>query len=212
MAQENNIKDGSNVERLKATGSLTYSQSGYSPSKAEWELTADQIREIIKKQAKVYIEDIDTVTSDVNHRTGAVSAFVWLPKNSRHVCNNDLRSSNSAVNRSMTRYSNEIKEFMNKFCDESDRRIVSADEGVPLVGIRVAISRFMVLEFDESGTQYAEKYGTKNQRKAKISLTSYYSKGDDGRFGQLQYTTVTKKLKNRFTGYNPKPKKSYNAR
>lgn len=216
MAQENRNEntrnEASDVARLKAVGSLSFSQSGYAPSKTEWELTPDQVIDIVKKQSKAFIDDVDQVTLDVNYHNGRISAFVWIPKNSRHVCNNELRNSNSAINRSMTRYSKEIKEFMDKFCFENEKRIISADEGVPLVGVRVAIERFMKIEFDENGIQYAERYGTKNQRKSIITLTGYYAKGDEGRFGKLQYIVVSKRLKTRFSGYNPKPKRSYNAR
>lgn len=212
MALETNKDQNVAFERLKATGSLSYSQSGYAPCKAEWELTPEQIIDIVKKQSKAFIDDIDTVTLDINNRNGFIAAFVWLPKNSRHICNNDLKSSNSAISRSMTRYSEDIKEFMSKFCYQNEKRVISADEGVPLVGIRVAIERFMRIEFDESGSQYAQKYGTKNQRKAELTLTSIFDKGDDGRFGKLQYIVVSKKLKNRFSGYKPRPKKSFNAR
>lgn len=214
MAQNfNNTNDrNTDFDRLKAVGGLTYSQNGYAPCKAEWELTPEQVIDIIKKQAKAFLDDVDQVTLDINYRNGHIAAFVWIPKASRHVCNNDLKNSNSAINRSMIRYSKEIKEFFDKFCFENEKRVISADDGVPLVGIRVAIEKFMKIEFDENGTQYAEKYGTKNQRKTDLVLTSYFGKGDDGRFGKLLYITVGKKLRNRFSGYAPKPKRSFNAR
>ena len=212
MAVENNKDQNVAFERLKATGSLTYSQSGYAPCEVKWELTPEQIIDIVKKQSKAFIDDIDKVKLDINNRKGCIAAFVWVAKNSRHSCNNDLKSSNSAINRSMMRYSDDIKEFMSKFCYQNEKRVISADQGVPLVGIRVAIERFMRIEFDESGSQYASKYGAKNQGKAELTLTSIFDKGDDGRFGKLQCIVVSKKLKNRFSGYKPRPKKSFNAR
>ena len=185
MGQNQNENFGRNedMNKLKATGALTYSMSSYAPCEAGWQLTKSQICDIIKNQTKAFLDDVQTVTLEINHKSGMISAFVWIPRNSRHICNNDLKGNNSAINRSMTRYSSEIKEYMKKFCLDGDARIVQEEDGMPLAGIRVAIDRFMKIEFDENGNQYAEKYGTKNQKKARIELTCNFKKGDDGRFG-----------------------------
>ena len=200
------------AEHLKKIAGTAYSINGFAPTESGWKLTADQICQIIKTWTKDYLSDLSDVTIDVNHKTGAIYAYVWIPRQSKNICNNELNSGNSAINRTMLKYSKELKEYMDKFCAKEDRRIFSEERNLPLAGIRVQIDRFMKLEFDENGNEYGKQFGEKFKRKTRIELTCNFAKGDDGRFGKLQFLQVTKSVRNNFATLAPRPKKSYNAR
>lgn len=199
-------------KRLVKTSATNFSVHGYVPNATEWKLTPDQIRDIIKTHASATLDDIADVTLEINHKSGAISAFVWIPRDSKHLVNNELKNSNSAIKRSLTRYSQQLKEFIDKFCEKDDKRLYQEEGGLNIVGIRVRVDIFMKLEFDESGNQYAKVFGDENRKKTFITLTSNYSRAEDGRFGKLNYIQVKKELKNRYSSTTPRPRRSYNSR
>lgn len=199
-------------EQLVKIAGTVYSVNGYAPSKSGWDLTPDQICSIIKHWTRGYLKDVSDVTLDINHKTGAIYAFVWIPSNSNHICNRELEGNNSAINRSLTKFSSELKEFMDKFCSKEDRRIISEERNLPLAGIRVQIDRFIKLEFDENSYEFGKLFGEKYKRKTKIKLTCNFQKATDGKFGKLLHVEVIKMVKSNFNNWSPKPKRSYNAR
>ena len=199
-------------EQLMKIGGTSYSISGYPPVSSTWKLTQDQICSIIKKHTKVWLNDVADVTLDINHKTGAIYAYVWIPKSSNHICDNDLNTGNSAINRTMMKFSSQLKEYMEKFCAKDRRRVFSEEKNLPLAGIEVRIEAFMKIEFDENGYEYGKQFGEANKKKTQILLTCNFAKDDDGRFGKLMYLKVEKTLKSVYNSMSPRPKKSYNAR
>ena len=199
-------------QQLVKIGGTSYSISGYPPVSSTWKLTPDQICSIIKNITKSYLNDVTDVTLDINHKTGAVYAYVWIPKNSHHVCDNELSGGQSAIHRTMIKYSPQLKEFMEKFCAKDRRRIFNEERNLPVCGIEVLIEAFMKIEFDETGYEYGKQFGEMNKKKTQIILTSNFTKEDSGKFGKLMYIEVKKTLKTAYNSMLPRPKKSYNAK
>ena len=199
-------------EQLIKIAPTAYSISGYAPTESSWKLTLDQICQIIKRQTKAYIPDVSDVTIDINHKSGSIYAYVWLPKNSKFICNKELEGNDSAISKTMTKFSPEIKEYMDKFCLKENKRIFQEEKNLPLAGILVQIERFMKIEFDENGFEYGKLFGEKYKKRATISLTCNFTKGDDNRFGKFSYLQVDKSLKGIGDVSAPKPRRSYNAR
>lgn len=204
--------DKQKIKMLSRLGALPYSLHGYQAVGTEWDLTIDQIKEIITRISKGYIDDLQTVTVEVDHRRGALYAYVWIPKDSKNITDNSLKRGNSSVSRSMMQLSDSIKEFMDKFCLKENRRLLPANDN-SLKGIEVAIERFMKVEFDENGFEYAKQIGQEYKRKTRLLLVPHFVDGDgDQRFGKLQYLEVSKRVNTNFDARNPKPRKSFNAR
>lgn len=197
------------LAKISVTG---YSCNGYPPARGEWDLTPDQVRQIIKNHTKTFLTDVKDVTLEVNHNTGSVYGYVWLPNNSKHVCDTELNTQNAAINRTMTKYSSQLNEYMDKFCAKNKKRVVAAEGNVPMVGIEVLVDKFMRLEFDETGIQYGRLFGESNKRKTRITCSCEFTKGDDGRYGKLCIIHVSKSLRTGYNSLSPRPKKSYNAR
>lgn len=199
-------------EHLANIGMVSYNVSGRAPSGSYWLYTEDMVKDVIKTQTKKWLPDVKFVELDVNNKTGAVSAYVWIPKNSPSVCNNELNAANSAYIRPMLKFSKQMKEFMEKFCFKEDRRVVSEEKGMDIYGIKVNIAAFMKIEFDENGVEYGKIFGEKYKKQSRITLTCNFAKGENGRFGRLNYIKIEKDVKSRFSNRIPKPRKSYNAR
>lgn len=205
--------DEQKQKMLARLGALPYTLHGYQSVSAEWDLTIDQIQEIITKITKGYLEDLQTVTIEIDHRRGALYAYVWIPKDSKNITDNTLKSGNSSVSRSMISFSKNIREFMDKFCLKENKRLLPAGNDNTVKGIEVAIERFMKVEFDETGFEYGKQISQGFKRKTKLTLIPHFVDGDgDQRFGKLQYLEVSKRVKTNFDTKNPRPRRSFNAR
>ena len=199
-------------EQLVKIAPTAYSTSGFPPVASEWKLTYDQVCSIIKKHTKAWLDDVQDVTLEHNRKNGALYAYVWIPNNSSHICDTTLSGGNSAINRTMRKYSAPMKEYMEKFCAKDRRHVFSAEGSVQLSGLEIMLDKIMKIEFDESGYEYGRQFGENNKKKTKVVLTCNYSKEDDGKFGKFLYLQVDKSLKSSFSSITPRPKKSYNAR
>ena len=199
-------------EQLVKISGTAYSISGYPPTSSEWEFTPDEICDIIKRHTSSILKDVSDVTLEVNHKSGAIYAYVWLPKNSKNICDNELNSGNSAINRTMMKFSPALKEYMDKFCEKDKKRIFNEERNLPLAGIEVRIDAFMKIELDESGYQFGKLFGDSFKRKTVIELTCNFAKGDNNSYGKLMFIRARKYIKNRLRSQVPKPRKSFNAR
>lgn len=198
-------------EQLVKTGNVAYSVSGYPPASSTWIFTVDQVRQIIKTHAKKFLNDVSDATVEANHDTGSIYGYVWIPKNSKHVCDNDLNTQQAAINKTMTKYSPQLKEFMDKFCANNRKRVVAAEDD-PLVGIEIRIDEIMKLELDVEGVQYGKLFGDAYKKKTKIKCYGEFTKGDTHRYGKLCLINVEKSQKTSYRSRDPRPRKSYNAR
>lgn len=197
-------------EHLKKMAPPVYSISGYMPTTGTWKLTPEQIKSIVARIAKGFLSDISDVTLDVNHKNGRVAALVWIPSDSKHLRDTTTLSEISAIRKPIVRYSSELKEFMDKFCANDCKRTVNEESGLPVVGIEVLLERFLRIEFDENGEQFAREFGT-GKFKTKLTLFAHFVKGDNSEFGKLRYIQVEKSIKSDFDRFEPKPKKSFNV-
>jgi hypothetical protein len=216
MAQANNeapLKLSEDTQRLLARiGCTGYSLHGYQPSAGEWRLTIDQIREIIENISKTYLDDLRYVTIEVDHSRGNLYAYVWIPVRSKHITNNDLNNGNAAVRKPMTVYSKPMKEFMDKFCEKSRKRLIPEEHGNEVRGIEVEIERFLKIEFDENAYEYGKITADRFKRRTRLNFRANFLSGDDNRYGKLQYLEVRKEVKSFTQNYQPRPRRSYNAR
>lgn len=211
MSETKKILTDEAQEQLVKIAPTAYSCSGFPPNSSEWEFTVDQVRQIIKTHAKTFLSDVADATVEANHDTGSIYGYVWIPKNSKNVCDNELNTQNSAINRTMTKYSKELNEFMDKFCAKNRRRVVAAQDD-PLVGIEIRIDEIMKLELDEQGISYGKVFGDEYKKKTKITCYGEFAKADTKRFGKLCIIHVKKSMRTSYKFSSPKPRKSYNAR
>lgn len=187
----------------------TFNLATFTPTASTFKLTEEVLKKELFACAKTYISDFTTLTLEVNRKTGAITAYVWLSKNSSHLQDNATNSERSAIRKPIIRYSKEIKEFMDKFCDSDKRRTFIDENSNELVGIEIRIDLMLRVIFDESGAAYQEKYGTRNRFRTKIELTAFFKKSDESNFGKLNYVKVEKKLASDVLQHDPKPRKSH---
>lgn len=187
----------------------TFNLSSFTPTASVFKLTKDVLRSELLKQAKSYISDFSNLTLEINNKTGAIFAFVWLPNDSPHIRDNSTITEGTVIKKPIYRYSKEMKEFMDKFCESNDKRTFSDENNSPLVGIKIRIDVMLRIIFDESGYECQKRYGTQNKIRSRISLTAHFKKGTDSNFGDLKYIEVVKKLSSDVVQMDPRPKKSF---
>lgn len=199
------------VDHLAKIAGTAYSVSGYAPGLSEWQYTREQIEDIIRTHAKDYISDISDVTVEIE-RNGELSAYVWIPSNSSHITNTELNNPNSAINRTLKRYSPQMKEFMDKFCDKNAKRLLPSDDNSPVCGIMVRIDKFMEIELDRNGYMFGKLFGEKYKKPMNITMQAHFNRESGGGFGRFKYLSVSKASRSNRSRRRPIPKKSHNVR
>lgn len=202
------------IEGLIKMSQIGYNLSGVGPVEATFAYTEAMLKSIIMRSAKNYIGDITEVTLDVNHKNGDVGIYVWLPKTSSHLVDDSLQKGNSQLPASITRYSSELKEFMDKFCLKGEKRIIpDQNTRSKLVGIKINISPFMEVEMDRKSIQYNKTYGARKEE-YKVKVKYEFTKpgaGSSANFGNISRVLVTKTKPSYRESVSPRPKRSYHA-
>ncbi len=185
-----------------------YNIAGLAPTASIFRLTSDQIKREVLAIARTFIPEFTDCTLEFNNKTGMVYTYLWLPNNSSHLRDTSTMDGNSAIKKPIFRYSNEIKEFMGKFCRKDNQRTFNDENGMGKAAVEVEIIRFMQIIFDNDGSQYTKQFGGRKIR-TDISLTANFRKGDNNRFGAFTFLQIEKKVQSELTQLEPKPKKSY---
>ena len=220
---------GSNDEKLiqaaKAlipTSITAFTLSGFTPAESVYQLSAAQVKEMIKKIAESYLDDITGVDLEMSTVPGGDGkkrqwepiAYIGLPRDSKHVISKSGNREESAIrNRTIVNYSQELKEFLDKFCDKEFRKTIPNREGT--LSIRCRLTEFIAIEFDEKGIEYKKLIPADMQkwsRKADFMVKPYFNQPKDngGEPGNLKYIEVKKFFRNVKYQRNLLPKKSYN--
>lgn len=199
------------VDHLAKIAQTAYSVSGYAPSLSEWQFTREQIEDIIRNHAKDYLNDVTDATVEIS-RNGELFAYVWIPSNSPHITNSELNNANSAIKSTLRRYSPQMKEFMDKFCDKNAKRLLSPEDGGSVRAIMVRIDKFMEVELDRNGYQFGKTFGDKYKRSLNIKMQAHYHKESNGTLGRFKYLAVSKASRDNRGRRRPVPKKSHNVR
>ena len=207
----NNSLTEQQAKRLLGSGAVTYTVSGRLPHTAVWDYTADDLKEIIAKQSAAWIKDIKFVTIQGDPKNGVLYAYIWIPKDSPNLCDKSLNQADYAIRRSIIRYSNELKEYMDKFGNRNHMRTIRDDEKSEYVGIEVQIDKFMEIEMDRNCFQFGREFGNEFKKKLEYEMVPDYSKGADGKFGKLNYLRVTKRLKTKKVSEAPVAVKAFNS-
>ena len=183
--------------------------SGFVPTKVEWTLTEGQICKMIKQHASAFIKDIVTVTLIVNKRTGDMTGFIWMYKNSPDLNDPELRKGESALGRSITRLAPNVKEFMEKYSRKNEKRLVESQVGrrSDIVAIAIDVQNVLDIEFDTRGLNFETTFGSRPKRRIE---TNYIPNFKNGKFATV---TVLKQPPNQTRDWSDVavPKMSYNA-
>jgi hypothetical protein len=196
---------------LTKFAAITYNAAGFLPSKVTFNVTLSQLKPIVLKSVQEFVDEIQNVTFITNSKSGEIATFVWLPSDSKHLRDTSTLKDNSAIKLPITRYSSELKEFMERFCHPENKRTINEEGGMRLAGIQIDLARVMRIIFDEQGTKFSKDF---NYPKVytNIRLTANFDKGSDGHnFGKLRYIEITKSTKSAIEEAEPKPKKSFKA-
>lgn len=197
------------LTRIAATA---YNTAGFAPVASTFKLTEPQIKTQVLNVAQGFISEIKMVTLDVNNKNGTVCAAVWLPKDSSHLRDTSTMNDNSAIKKPIMRYSKELKEFMDKFCFNDQKRTFSDEGGLPLVCIFVQLDRFFKIIFDDNGNEFRRKFGATGNLNTKLDLSAHFGPmGSDGRYGKFQYIRVKKYSTSDLNQLEPRARRSFNA-
>lgn len=199
---------------LAQTGCTGYTLHGYAPVSSVFYFTIDQLKTIVDQNTRPYLDDLDSVSIQPNPRNGKISAYIWLPKNSHNLTNNELNASNSAIKKSLTIYSQQLKEYMDKFCYPDTKRLLPEESNKRVSGIEICLNNILNVELDVTGAGYGRRVGRDYAKKCTLKMHSVWHSGER-KYEKFRYLFVEKVLADSEKFNNTKdyrPKKSYNAR
>lgn len=206
MAEYNEKAPKVEVKNLMPTA---FTISGLAPTSSTFRLTPDQLKRETLAIAKTFLSDFTDCTLD-HSNNGMLVAYLWLPQDSKHLTEQVGADSGTIIKKPIFRYSNEIREFMDKFCRKDNKRTFNEDRpsgGIPKVALEVDLMRFMEILFDTNGYQYS-KVSNSRATRTSLMLRANFTK-DGNKFGTFSYLTVEKSLQNNFVKTEPTPRKSY---
>jgi len=204
-------QNGKDLSQLEKFASLTYNPAGFLPSTAVFRLTLAQLKPVVLQCVKDFLSDAVNVTFITNGKTGEVATFVWIPSDSKHLRDESTLNERSAIKVPLTRYSSDLKEFMERFCYNDNKRVISEENGMHLAGIQIDLARIMKILFDERGNTFNKTFGGPRVQ-TNIKLIPNYEKGRDGQnFGRLLYLEIRKSTKSGLEETEPHPKRSFKA-
>lgn len=172
---EQNNEKKENIEGLKKLSSIAYSLSGWLPSSVSWELTKEQYTGIILKFAKQFLgEEVRGVQIDPDRKNGMyiIRTYILLSKNSPHLFSNELNNPEYAVKKKVRKLSNELNEFMKRFCTQDMDQVIYDDS---FNAIEIDAMRIIKLEMDEQGIEYGKIYGEEYKRKYIVTVRPSWS-------------------------------------
>ena len=193
-----------------------YNNGGHPPHESKFIYTYDQMIEVIEKNARVWLDDLTEATIEPT-KDGKLAAYVWIPRNSKHIVDNSLKNSNSAINASVQSYSPQMKEFMDKFCEKKMKRLINPNERErsEIVGIEILLENLLCIEFDVTGYEFGKKFGDKYRKKTNIQIIPDFRPVDssDGKkkYTKISNIAVIKYFGRRQTG-SKRPTPCFNAR
>lgn len=161
---------------LAKVAALAVTTTGRSPSAATWEYTVDQLEDDIMNLVKSLVPAIQNVTIEASTHTGAVMAFAWLPANSEHLVDNQMKG---MIGKPIQSYSKEVKEILEKYAPKDTKNVISPQKGTGnnLAGIPLDLRRVLGVLMDESGTYCKNTYGT--SVKSRLELRAIFREGND---------------------------------
>jgi len=189
---------------------LNYNILGIRPVKSVFNLDCETVIRVIKDIASREIDGIQDVTYQHDPRTGTVCWYIWFDSNSDHFV--DRSTTNTALGRSISRYSPKFQEFAKKFgWNEADMdpehgsskvnmsRVVGKNANRELnrqlTFLQVAIIPFMSILFDIGGNAFQKEF-SRTAPKTKLDIKYQWRKGSGEEYHTLVGMRVEKFLPN----------------
>lgn len=213
---------------LARIGVLGYSVGNYLPQNCTWELSKQDIIEIVMRVSRPYLDDIDSValglkSTEVRAKNGKKEtlkvpvAYIWLPYDSHNLVDTSLRNSDSAIKLTINKFSKNLEEYAAKFCDQGKAHIIKGEmsggnkKGKPMVALTALISKIFHIEFDEKNIKYGKEFGEEFKRNTELEF-SYRAIDLGGGDFDIQTIDVKKYVKRKNIGTGElRPKSSFNA-
>lgn len=183
----------------------SYNMAGIAPVESIFKMDADELAKAILTICKAYVDDIESVTFETTG-SGKVHTIAWIPRNSKHLTDNTITRGDSLITRPVTRYSPEIKEFMNLFCPEKMKKgTFDADGGVALRGTVLDLDKFLTIIFDRDGSELAKVSGSNRRVRCELRCDWGFHRANGNPFHSVSYLTVHKWISSPFIRKQPRP-------
>lgn len=137
---------------------------------------------------------INSIDLDADLRAETVNMYVWFRWDSKHIVDNSLANDpNAVINKAVPRWSKELKQFMEAFCREENRKVVNEGDGRgdrTFKCIKVDVYKIFCAMFDRNGKSYNEVYyGGKGKD---VQCPVYVNTQWDENTGRVKFFSIKK--------------------
>lgn len=169
-----------------------YNIGGKIPSACVWNLTENDIKNIVLSVSKSFITDFNTVTVSIDKNAGMVNALVWLPMTSEHISDSSLVNNNEIAIKGIKvfyRKSEKLNDFTNRFSPKGKSTPIPEEGRNPkLCAVAVSIQKIFESYFDKDGKDFQKKFGYKPPECRITARMILQGKDDHKRFRYLEVT------------------------
>lgn len=188
-----------------------YNMGGKVPSSCVWNLSEADIKEIVLKVGKSFINDFKVATIEIDKNAGMVNALLWLPIDSEHISDTSLANNNEVAIKGIKRLiqkSTQLENFTNRFCPKGKGRPIPEDKKDPkLCAVAVSVQKIFEAYFDKNGVGFQKKYGYKPPECNITARMILQGKDDRKRFRYLEVVKSSARVSDRT---DPVPRKPFN--
>ena len=170
----------------KLVNNNVYNNLGIAPTSATFVIGAQKLNKALKDLADSNLKGVDSVTIMTQPGEAPIRAFIWFKKNSQEVT--PKSSPNLAINVQRNYISQELKNFMKKFCNENRRKLITAAEDHNKKGIEINFNIFLGDLLDFSGKDFAAISGGEPVKSALDVKKRFSGKGQRGDFNGIEVT------------------------
>jgi len=167
-----------------------YNTEGWVAQSCIFRITKDQFEKAVLKIAKGYIKDFYQCIFEPGHN-GNNALLLWLPSDSEHLINK-RSTQGTYLKRPVKEYSQELREFMKKFCRETPNSPPVTDSRYrfgTVIGLNqydnaaknytaivVNPKIFMDILFDCNGVAYQKEFSEKRATYTDVTVEMCYEK------------------------------------
>lgn len=187
----------------------SYNMGGNIPSSSVWNLSENDIKAIILKTGKIYIPEFKMATLEIND-TESISAYLWLPINSKHISDSSLVNNSEVAIKGMCTIlhkSDVLNDFTNRFCPKGKNRPIPEDAKEPtMFAIAVSVQRIFEVYYDKSGIAFQKEFGYKPPECRITARLIFQGRNDRQKFKYLEVTKAYARVADKS---DPVPRKPF---
>lgn len=136
---------------------VAFNAVGLDPIEAVFRITKADLERYIVEMARKYCKGFEKCNIEADSRSRTLGCYVWIPSNDPDITDDSLRQKTNVIfTASLTRLSENMKQFMNAYCNKDRKKLLREESGNKFVAIEVDLTTVVNALFDTQGKTYVK--------------------------------------------------------